>query len=90
MSNVTAAQEMTTTENARFIEKRTASAVKKIHEAMLELRAAEIAINKGENEADLKLPNFEDLRGLLKIGSREARRLHTEWAGYADARAERR
>lgn len=72
--------------NARLINRKLAAAEKKLREAMAEIAEAEQAIISGENEADIKLPEFKDLRSATRVVARATSTLHLSWAEYEEAR----
>jgi hypothetical protein len=72
--------------NARLITRKLASAEKKLREAMAEIAEAEQAIINGENEANIKLPEFTDLRGAIRIARRATSTLQLSWEEYDQAR----
>lgn len=82
----TPSAEKCTRANARLITRKLASAEKKLREAMAEIAEAEKAIIDGENEVNIKLPEFTDLRSATRIVARATSTLSLSWEEYEQAR----
>jgi hypothetical protein len=72
--------------NARFINRRLTSAERKLREAMEEIAEAAEAVSDGENEAYIKITEFNDLRGAIRIARRATSTLQLSWEEYEQAR----
>lgn len=75
-----------TAENARFIEEQMSEAAQHLSEALENVRKAMEAVKDGEREIPFKMPEFENLKGLLHIGFGIANRTAADWDGFATTR----
>lgn len=82
----TTSVEKCTRANARLIKRKLIAAEKKMREAMKELAEAEQAILDGENEPNIKLPEFTDLRSATRVVARSTALLSLSWEEYEEAR----
>lgn len=78
-----------TAQNAKMVEIQMKAAAAYLAEALEAVRAAKEAIAAGENEADEKLPEFDNLKGLLSIAHATATRTANNWTDYRMAREKR-
>lgn len=80
------AETMGTAWNAKMVEIQMKAAAAYLGEALKAIRIAQEAIENGENDADEKLPEFTNLKGLLSIAHATANRTANNWADYRMAR----
>lgn len=78
-----------TAQNAKIVEVQMKAAAAYLAEALKAVRIAQDAVAAGENEADEKLPEFANLKGLLSIAHATTTRTANNWADYRMAREER-
>lgn len=78
-----------TAKNAKNIEIQMQAAAAHLAEALKAVRAASEAVKTGENEVDMKMPEFFNLAGLLSIAHGTANRTAATWGEYAIARENR-
>lgn len=73
-------------ENARFVEEQMSEAAQHLSEALENVRKAMAAVEAGEREVPVKMPEFENLKGFLHIGFGTANRMAASWDDYATTR----